>query len=55
MCETGERGSSSDQRARVEGSRHASMNWCQIELRAKHQKRGGKADVREAVSAETFR
>lgn len=38
MCKASQRGSSSDQRAGVEGSRHALMNYGQFESR--HQKVG---------------
>ena len=42
MCEAGERGGSSDQGARVEGSGHALMNGGQFELCSKDQMRGVK-------------
>ena len=50
MRKAGQRGRSSDQRAGVEGSGHASMNGIQIELRT-GSKRGG---ARESISSETF-
>ena len=40
MRKAGERGRSSDQRARVERSRHTGMNWDEFQLDAKHQNEG---------------